>query len=47
MKDAFHLGDFSSDPERDVREEIGSHLDLEMDALMAGGMSEAQAPGRS
>jgi predicted permease len=43
MKRTFRVGSFRPDVERDVREEIRAHLEMEVEALMAGGMSETEA----
>jgi predicted permease len=43
MRPTFRGGDFHPDPERDVREEIEAHIDMESEALMAQGMPEGDA----
>jgi len=43
MKPTFRAGDFRPDPERDIREEIQAHLEMEAETLMAQGMSEEEA----
>ena len=40
MKPTFRAGDFQPDPERDVREEIEAHIEMEAEALMKQGMPE-------
>ena len=43
MKPTYRAGDFRPDPERDIREEIQAHIEMEAEALMAQGMSEEEA----
>jgi len=43
MKRIFRARDFRPDAQRDVNEELQTHLDLKMDDLMAQGMSEEEA----
>ena len=43
MKPTFRAGNYRPDPDRDLREEIEAHIEMEAEALMAGGMSEAEA----
>ena len=43
MKRLFRVHDVRLDPDRDVREELESHLELEVEALVAGGMAPEEA----
>ncbi len=43
----FRLGDFRPDPRGDVREEMESHRELEVEALVRGGMDEAAARAKA
>jgi ABC-type antimicrobial peptide transport system permease subunit len=43
MKPTFRAGSFPPDPERDVKEEIEAHIEMEAEALMAKGVPEAAA----
>jgi len=43
MKPTFRTGDFQPDPDRDIQEEMEAHIDMEVEALMAQGMSEEEA----
>jgi len=43
MKRTFRIGSARPDVERDVRDEIHAHLEMEAEALVAGGMSETEA----
>lgn len=43
MKRRFRIGEYESDPGRDVREEMDAHLELEVERLQALGMGEAEA----
>jgi len=43
MKRVFRAGNFQVDPERDIREEIQVHLEMEVERLRAEGMSEKEA----
>ena len=43
MKPTFRAGNFSPDPDRDVREEMEAHIEMEAEALMAKGVPEKEA----
>jgi len=43
MKRGFRAGDFQSDPEGDIAEEIRTHLELKVEELMARGLSREAA----
>ncbi len=43
MKPTFRAGSFEPDPERDVREEIETHIEMEAEALTSQGMSRDEA----
>jgi predicted permease len=43
MKRAFRSGDFRPDPNRDIREEIEAHIEMEVENLMSHGMNEEEA----
>lgn len=43
MKPTFRAGTFEPDPERDVREEIETHIEMEAEALTSQGMSRDEA----
>ena len=43
MRPTFRARDFAPDPQRDIREEMEAHINMEAEALMAGGMSEDEA----
>jgi len=43
MKRLFRILDFRPDPTQDVRDEIESHLEFEVERLIAGGLSEEEA----
>ena len=43
MKRRFRIGEYESDPGRDVREEMDAHVELEVERLKALGMGEAEA----
>jgi hypothetical protein len=43
MKRLFRILDFRQDPTQDVRDEIESHLEFEVERLTAGGLSEEEA----
>jgi predicted permease len=43
MKPTFRAGSFQPDPERDIREEMESHIAMEAEALISQGMAEEDA----
>ena len=43
MKPTFRAGNFQPDPERDIREEMEAHLEMEIEALMEEGLPEEEA----
>ena len=43
MKPTFRAGSFEPDPERDIREEIETHIEMEAEALVSQGMSRDDA----
>ena len=43
MKPTFRAGDYEPDPERDVREEMEAHIEMEAEALMSQGMDAETA----
>ena len=43
MRERFRITEFDSGPERDVQEEVKAHLELQVESLMAAGMSEEAA----
>lgn len=43
MKRTFRAGNFQPDPDRDVREEMEAHIEMEKEALMSAGMAEEDA----
>jgi len=43
MKPTFRAGNFQPDPNKDVREEIEAHIEMETEALISQGMSREDA----
>ena len=43
MRPTFRAGEYDPDPERDVQEEIGFHMEMKVEELMAEGFSREEA----